>query len=90
MAVYYKFGSVRTDDKVTDDKPISALLLVDVRRSKTPLLNFNLPFVRLFYTSSPLRSIELSVKTLNVMARARHSAKIKMVNGYPLHLDYTT
>ena len=37
MAVYDKFGSVRTDDKVTDDKPISALLLVDVRRSKTPL-----------------------------------------------------
>ena len=90
MAVYYKFGSVRTDDKVTDDKPISALLLVDVRRSKTPLLKFNLPFVRLFHTSSPLRSIELSVKTLNVRARARHSAKIKMVNGYPLHLDYTT
>ena len=52
MAVYDKFGSVRTDDKVTDDKPISALLLVDVRRSKTPLLKFKLPFVRLFHTSS--------------------------------------
>ena len=52
-------------------------------------LKLKLPFVRLFHTSSPLRSIELSVKTLNVRARARHSAKIKMVNGYPFHLDYT-
>ena len=61
----------------------------DVRRSKTALLK--LPFVKLFHSSTPQRSIELSVKTLNVMARAqcRHSTKIKMVNGYPFHLDYT-
>ena len=55
-------------------------------RGKKP--NFQFQF-RLFHTSSPLRSIELSVKTLNVMARARHSAKIKMGNGNPFHLDFT-
>ena len=53
-------------------------------------LCLSLSFLLLDYSTLLLRSIELSVKTLNVMARARHSAKIKMVNGYPLHLDYTT
>ena len=77
-----KFGCVRTDYKGK-----KAPLPVDVRRSKTPLLKF--PFVRLFHTSSPLRSIELSVKTLNAMAKARDSAKIKMGNGNPFHLDFT-
>ena len=42
-----------------------------------------------FHTSSPLRNIELSVKTLNVMAKARRSAKIRMGNGKPFHLDFT-
>ena len=52
-------------------------------------LKLKRPFVRLFHTSSPLRSIELTVKTLNVMAKARHSAKLKMGNGYPFHVDFT-
>ena len=84
MAGYYKFGSVRTDNK--GKKPHFGL--TDVAQ-KHLCLKLKLPFVRLFHTSSPLRSIGLSVKTLNVMAKARHGAKIKMGNGNPFHLDFT-